>query len=202
MRAFGEILLDLAPDEGAIEQHVGAVIGVHERAAGRIGFLAVEHERQRLVIHAHQLGGVLGERARVRDHRRHPFSGIARDIDRERTPRHLRGVEARQQRLGRRGKLAAVEHVVHARHRERLGLVDRDDARGGVRTRHQRDVARARQGDIGGEAALADDEAAVLAHAAVGRDEPERRRAHGVPAGRFRLRMRSAASAIASTICA
>ena len=74
MRAVGEILLDLAPDEGAIEQHVGAMIRVHERAAGRIGFLAVEHERQRLVIHAHQLGGVFGERARVRNHRRHPFS--------------------------------------------------------------------------------------------------------------------------------
>ena len=91
---------------------------------------------------------------------------------------------------------------MHARHGERLGLVDRDDARGGVRTRHHGHVARTRQGDIGGEAALADDEAPVLAHAAVGRYEPERRRAHGVPAGRFRLRMRSAASAIASTICA
>src|SRR4029077_19294556 len=61
---------------------------------------------------------------------------------------------------------------------------------------------RPRQGDIGREAALADDEAPVLAHAAVGRYEPERRRAHGVPAGRFRLRMRSTATAISSTICA
>ena len=74
MRAVGEILLDLTPDEGAIQQHVGAVIGMHERAAGRIGGFAVEHERQRLVIHAHQLGGVFGERARVRHRRRHPFS--------------------------------------------------------------------------------------------------------------------------------
>ena len=202
VRAVGKILLDLAPDEGAIEQHVGAVIRVHDRAAGRIGGFAVEHERQRLVVHAHQFGGVLGERAGVRDHRRDPFAGIARDVDGERTPRHLRGVEARQQRLRRGGKLAAVEHVVHARHGQRLGLVDRDDARGGMRAGHQRHVARARHGDVGGEAALAHDEAAILAHAAVGRYEPERGRAHGLLAGRFRPRMRSAASAIASTICA
>ena len=60
------------------------------------------------------------------------------------------------------------------------------------------------QVDIGDEIALAGDEAAVLAHAAVGRDEAEFfERAHLLnSAGRLTPRMRSAASAIASMICA
>ena len=113
VRALGEILLDLAPDEGAIEQHVGAVIRMHDRAARHVGRLAVEHERQRLVFDADHLGGVLGERARVRDHGRDPFPGIARDVDGERAARHVRRIEAGQQGLrcarparGRRGRNA------------------------------------------------------------------------------------------------
>ncbi len=202
MRALGEILLDLAPDEGTVEQHVGAVIGMHDRAARRVGGFAVEHERQRLIVHLHQLGSVLGEGARVGDHGRDPLAGIARDLHRERAPRHVRGVEARQQRLRCCRKLAAAQHVVHAGHGERCGAVDRDDARGGIRTRHQRHVPRPCQRDVGGETAFAGDEAAILAHAAIGRHEPEGFRAHGLPAGRFRPRLRSAASATASTICA
>ena len=93
------MLLDLAPHEGAVEQHVGAVLGMHRRAAGRERLLAVEHERQRLVLDRDQLGGVLGERAGVGDHRRDPFARIARDLDRERMARHVRRIEAGQQRL-------------------------------------------------------------------------------------------------------
>ena len=82
---------------------------------------------------------------------------------------------------------------MHAGHRQRRGLVDRDDARRRIRACHQRDMLDARRHDIGGEIALADDEAAVLAHAAVGRDEAEfARRAHGVPA----LRLVQAAHAL------
>jgi len=89
---------------------------------------------------------------------------------------------------------------MHAGHGQRFRLVDCKDARGGVRTRHQRHVPRARRGDIGGEAAFADDEASILADAAIGRYETES--AHGLRTGWFKPRMRSAASAIASTICA
>ena len=63
MRARGEVLLDVAPDEGAVEQHVGAVRLMDQRAAG-VGLLGVEHERQLLVFDLHRLGGVLGK-ARV-----------------------------------------------------------------------------------------------------------------------------------------
>ena len=72
-----------------------------------------------------------------------------------------------------------------------------------MRAVHQRDMLDAHRHDIGSEVALADDEAAILAHAAVGRDEAEfSGRAHDAPGGWFWPRMRSAASAIASTICA
>ncbi len=202
MRALGKVLLDVAPDEGAVEQHVGAVIRMHDGTIGRVGRFALEHERQRLIVHAHQLGGVFGERARVCDHRRHPFPGVARDVDCERAPRHLRGIEAGKQRLRRRGQLAAVEHAMHAGHRQRLGLVDGEDARGGMRTGHQRDVPHTGYGDVGGEAAFADDEPPIFAHAAIARYETKRFRIHRPRPGRFKPRRRPAASAIASTICA
>ena len=172
MRARGEILLDLAPDEGAVEQHVGAVRLMHQRAAG-VGLVGIEHERQRLVFDGDRLGRVLSERARVGHHRRDPFAGIARHVQRQRIARHVRRIEAGGERVGRAGKLRAFEHVMHARHRQRRGLVDRDDARRRIRARHQRDVLDALRHDIGGEIALADDEAAILAHPAVGRDEAE-----------------------------
>jgi len=75
---------------------------------------------------------------------------------------------ARQQRRRGRGELAALEHVVHAGKAQRLGLVDGNDARGRIRTGHQRHVPRARHGDVGGEAAFSHHEAPVFAHAAIG----------------------------------
>ena len=93
---------------------------------------------------------------------------------------------------------------MHAGKTQRLGLVYAHDARGGVRACDQRDMPHARHGDVGGEAALADDEAPVLAHAAIGRDKAEAlsRRAHGSLTGWFKPRMRSEAKAMASTIWA
>jgi hypothetical protein len=94
MWALGKILLDLAPDKGAVEQHIGAVIRMHDPTARRVGGFAVEHERQRLVVDPHQLGGIFSKRARVCDDGRDPFAGVARDVHGERTPRHLGGIEA------------------------------------------------------------------------------------------------------------
>ncbi len=91
---------------------------------------------------------------------------------------------------------------MHAGRGKRGPLVDRDNARGGMRATHKRDMARAGECNIGRETTLAGDEAAILAHAAIGRDITEGAPAHGVPCGWFRPRMRSAASAIASTIWA
>jgi len=91
---------------------------------------------------------------------------------------------------------------MHTGRGQRRDLVDGEDARGRVRTGHQRHVPRAGRGDVGGEAAFAHDEAPILADAAIGGHETERLRAHGLRTGWFKPRMRSAASAIASTICA
>jgi hypothetical protein len=124
------------------------------------------------------LGGIFGERARVCDDGGHPFPGVARDIDGKRAPRHLRSVEAGEQRLRRRRQLAAVEHAMHAGRRQRLGFIDVDDARGRMRAGHQRDVPRARHSNVGGEAAFANHEAAILAHAAIARYEAKRFRIH------------------------
>ena len=146
---------------------------MHQRTAGRVGLLAVEHERQRLVLDLDELGGILGQRAGIRHHRRDPFAGIARHIHGERAPRHVRRVEPGEQRRGRARKLSAVEHIMHTWQGECRGLVDAQDARGRMRARHHRDMLGVRQRHVGGEAALADDEPAVLAHAAVGRDETE-----------------------------
>jgi hypothetical protein len=140
---------------------------VHDRATGRVSRFAVEHERQRFIVHPHHLGGVFRKRARVCDHRRHPLTSVARHIDSERTPRHFRGIEACEQRLCCCRHLATIEHVVHAGHRQRRGLVDCENARGGVRRGHQRHVPHPRRGYVRGEAAFADDEAPILVHAPV-----------------------------------
>ena len=64
-----------------------------------------------------------------------------RHVDRERPARHVRRVEPGHQRRRRGGELGPVEHVVHAGHRQRDPLVDFDDARGRMRTGHDRDMA-------------------------------------------------------------
>ena len=149
------------------------------------------------------LGRVLGKRARVRHHRGDPFAGIARDIDGKRPPRHVRRVESGHEWQAPRCELAAVEDIVRSGHRQRGSLVDRNNAGGRMRRRDQRHVLHLGQGNVGGKAALTGDEAPVLAHAPVGRHELKALRlSHGATsAGRFTPRKRSAASAIASTIC-
>ncbi len=177
---------------------------VHQRGVFFQCTLGVEHEGQRLVLDLDRFGGVFRQRARVGDHRRHPFAGIARDAVSERAARDVGRVEAGEQRVGGFCELGAVEDVMHARHFQRRALVDALDARGCMRAGDERDVARLRQLDIGDEIALAGDETAVLPHAAVRGDETEFfKRAHSASSvGRLTPRMRSAASAIASMICA
>ncbi len=186
------------------KQHVGAMRLVHQHAAGLQRLFGVENEGQGLVFDIDLFGRVLGQSPRVGDHRGHPFARIARDFVGQRPARHVRRIEPGHQRQGRRGELGAVEHIMHARHFQRAALVDADDARGGVRAGHQRDVLHIGQHDIGDVIALAGDEAAVLADAAIGRDVTEmvRRFAHFKSTGRLAPRMRSAASAMASTIWA
>ena len=172
-RAFGEMLFDLAPDKGAVEQHVGAVRGMNRRAVRHQRLFRIDHERQRLVAHPDFFGGVLGQRAAVGDHGDDPFAGIAGLSDRERMALHLRRIEPVHQRIGRRGEFIAGQHIMHAGHRQRRRRIDRDDARGRMLRRQDRDMQHALERDIGDEMARAGDEAAVLADPAIGRDEAE-----------------------------
>ena len=176
---------------------------MHRRTGRLERLLGIEHERQALVGDPHRLGGILRPRARIGHHGRDPLARIARDVDRERTARHVGRVEPGGERQGRGGELASVQHVDDARHSERRRLVDRDDAGGRIGAGDERHVAHARERDVGDELPLADHETAVLAHAAVGGEKAEAVGAHATaPVGWLAPRMRSAASAIASTICA
>ena len=172
-RAFGEMSVDLAPDEGAVEQHVGTVLGMHRRAVRLKRLFRVQHERQRLVADVDFFGGVLSERAAVGDHGRHPFAGIAGLSDRQRMAFHPRRIEPVHQGIGRGGQFVAGQHIMHARHRERRRGIDRHDARSRMLRRQHRDMQHAFKGDIGDEQAVPRHEAAILAHPAVGGDKAE-----------------------------
>ena len=185
---------------------------MHRRAVRLQRFFRIQHEGKRLVFDANLFGGVLGERPAFGDHGHDPFAGVTRLPHRERMALDQRRVEAVHQGIGRGRKLFARQHIVHARHRQRRRAIDRDDARGGMRRGHNRDMQHALERDVGDELAAARDEAAILAHPAIGRDEAEGR---GIGAhfastavwaplasgrGVLALRNRSAANWTASTI--
>ena len=177
---------------------------MHQGAVILQRLFGIEHEGQGLIVDVDFFRRVLGLGARIGDDGCHPLAGIACDVDRQRPSQCVRRFQAGHQRLGRFGELAAVDHVMDAGHFQRGALVDTLDARGGVRAGDQRHMAHAGNVDIGDVVAFAGDEAAVLAHAAIGADEAEflLRRHFCSSVGRLTPRRRSAASAIASTICA
>lgn len=115
------------------------------------------------VVDHHGLGGVLGQGAAFRDHGHDPFAGIAHDAVGERIALDLGRVDAGQDGVGVGLELLAGEHVVHARHGQGSGGVDRDDPGVGVGAGDDGHVQHAGQLDVGGVAALADDEVAVTA---------------------------------------
>ena len=136
---------------GAVEQHVGAVARVHQRAGFFHRLFGIEHEGQPLVGDLHLFGGVFGLRAAVGDDRGDPFAGIARDFKRQRPPQHMRRLQAVHQRQRGLGQLAPIEHVMHARHLQRFAGVDADDARVGVGAGDQPDMLGAGEIDVGDE---------------------------------------------------
>ena len=203
MLAGGEMRVDVAPVKYAVEQHVGAMGRVHGRARGRVGFLGVDDEGQGLVFDLDKFGGVLGQRARVGDDGGHPFAHVARCADGERVATDVRRVEPVHQGFAGRREFRAVDDRVDAGHGQRLRGVDGFDDRGGMLGGHERDVQHAFRREVGDVASLADDEAAILAHATIRRDVAEfRGRVHAASplAGVFEPARRRAASSIASTI--
>ena len=146
---------------------------MNRRAVRLQRLLRIHHERQRLVGDAHLLGGVFGQRAGLGDDSDDPFAGVARLTDRERMAADIRRIEPVHQGIGRRRQLIARQHVMHAGHRQRCGSIDRDDARGRMLRRQDRDMQQAFERDVGHKMAVAGDEAAVLANPAIGGDEAE-----------------------------
>src|SRR3974390_18213 len=105
--------------------------------------------------------------------------------------------------LDNKPKICTVENVMHAGRGERCFLVDRFDAGGGVGAGNQRHMLHVGQVNVGDELPFAGDEAAILPYAAIGGDIAVVAGAHlRSSSGRLSPRIRSAASAIASTICA
>ena len=173
MGAVGEILVDLAPVVSPVEQHVTAVPLVHQRACLFQRLFGVDDERQPLVSDLHLLGGVLGQGAGIGDDRRDPFAGVTRDFDRRAAAAGRAAYRARSSAAGWPRRVRRRRSHNARRALPALRFVDADDARGGVGAGDQRHVLGAGQVDVGDKLALADDEAAVLAHAAVGGDEAE-----------------------------
>ena len=172
---------------------------MHQRRAGFQRFLRIDDVRQQLVLDFDKLGGVLGERARVGEHRRDPLSGVAYDAARQRPARDFGRVHPDRERIGVGAEFFAGEHVQHAGRGERGLGPDRDDARARMRRGDQRDVLHAGKRNVGDVAPAAGDEARVLLGASSCADVAVAigaffRSAH------FAL-MRSAASCTASTIC-
>ena len=94
MRAVLEILVDIAPHEGLVEQHIGSVRLMHQRGAGRDGLLGIEHEGQRLVADIDRFGRILGLRSCVGHDGSDPFAGIARNVRRASGRRGTFGVSS------------------------------------------------------------------------------------------------------------
>jgi hypothetical protein len=125
---------------------------------------------QHLVLDHHGLGGVLRLLDRLGHHHRDMVADIAHLVDREdRVHRllHRRAVGVVDQpAAGQPAHLAldvlAAEDADHARHRERVGDVDRDDARMRVRGADEHRVRLVRQRDVVGVVARTGQEPVVF----------------------------------------
>ena len=146
---IGDIVRGLVPDP---------------RAARRGRRRGIRHRRQRVIVHVHALGGVLGLGEGLRDHHRDRIADIAHPLLAEALvrrgehgravgpgalERHLHGAEAVP------GQIGTGEDGDHARQRPRGGGLDGPDPRMGMRRAHHHHVDLAGQVDVVVEAALA-----------------------------------------------
>ena len=131
------------------------------RALGQRRLDARRHG-QRLVVHEHALGAVLGDVAVARDDDADRLADVARDVDGGRVVDDPRA-ERRREGTRVRGDVGARHDADHAGQRERGRGVDRADARVRERRAHDRRAARVRQRiEIVDEPALAAQQGVVL----------------------------------------
>ena len=205
-RALREVLIDLAPDEGAIEQDIRSVVGMNRRTLRPQRLLGVEHERKRA-------------RTRCRPARPHPRRARG---SRPPPPPPIRRCNGPGRPRAETGAPAAYQGRSSAdRPQPRAPRRSRPHARPALRARRRRSIETMRAAaccdgtkrhvqhagelDVGNKVSAANDEAPILAHAPGCRDEVESAAARSLspPAsarGTFDPASRLAASAIASTI--
>ena len=87
-------------------------IGDHE--ARRYGLQRVQHDLERVVVHLHQLGGVLGEVAVTRHNDRHRLAGVADHVDRHGVVLG-RPADHRSERAAHRRQIGTRQHRHDAR---------------------------------------------------------------------------------------
>ena len=135
VRRIGEGRLRVAGAEALRRDAVAGNVVVHQRRTFGESFVQRRHGRQRIIIHRHQFGGILGDVAIAGDD---AGDGVALEpdlVDRQRRHRHRQEpVDGRgQPRLGRPlRQVAAGEHARHTTQRRGLGGIDVADAGVGV----------------------------------------------------------------------
>ncbi len=211
--ALGKMFFDLTPDEGTVQQHIGAVRGVNRRAIRLKGVFRIHHKRQGIIGDADFFGGVFGKRACFRNHGNDPFAGVACLPHCQRMALNQRRIKPVHQRIGRSREFFTCEHIVDARHRQRRRGIDRNDAGGRMLRRQDCHMEHAFERNIGHEMAMTGHETAILADPAVGRDKAEGRgigghfasktgsSAFAAGCGVLVICRRAAANSTASMIC-
>ena len=147
------------------EDQVARQLRPGARGIGRERGGGVAHARQRGVLDLDRRGRVFGLRAASRPPRQLPVPPTAWTVAPARIG--LGGTAMSRKRWfsgmsGRSARSAAVTTAHHARHRARSIDVERGDARVRVRAARERDVDRARKGQIVDEAAAASEQRGVL----------------------------------------
>jgi hypothetical protein len=165
--------VEVAPVEGPGPDRVRRRVLVQDHLVlGR--FLAVEHDRQRVVLHLDELGGVAGEVACSRHDRCDRVADVAHLADGECVVLDVSARRRREleKRIRENGDLVAGERPVDAVELERLRDVDGLDPGVRVRRADEVDEAHLVPLDVVEEHALALDEPLVLLARDVLADEP------------------------------
>jgi len=126
---------DLARDvAGGVEDALGVGLVVDDRCAGPDRLDLVEDGREHVVGHLDPSARLLGDRHALRGDRGDPVADVADlVVEADLVPRSRVRPALAAGGVLHAGGVERVQHRVHARQGARLGVVDGDDARVGVR---------------------------------------------------------------------
>ena len=169
-RRVAEDGVDVALAAGQPHHDVVAELLVDERRPRREGRLRLDDGVERLVVDGHEFGRVLGDVARLGNHRRDRLAHVAHLADRQARPatlledrgrKHLR-TKGESHRLERVRDVLAGGDTTHASDAERRPRVDREDPCVRVRTPHEGHVQGPGQADVVDVGCPATEEAWIL----------------------------------------